>query len=93
MIGPLDDHVDLRTPEKSTRSALSYLVFNSAENAYSKMNKTDWINPLNQKSKSKKDEENEDAPDLAEAPASLGFSSEGISDGSGITRNHDVRFS
>ena len=76
----LDDHVDFRTPEKTTGSALSYLVFNTAENAYSKMNKTDWINPLNQKSKSKKDDESEDSPDLAEAPASLGFSSEGLAD-------------
>ena len=77
----LDEHVDVRKPDKSTtRSALSYLVFNTAENAYSKMNKTDWINPLNQKSKAKKDEDNEDAPDLAEAPASLGFSSDGLAD-------------
>ena len=53
----LDETPDIRIPDHEMKSAMSYLVFNTAENAYSNLVKNDLINPLNQKSKTKKDDE------------------------------------
>ena len=62
----LDDTPDLRTPTKDSKSALSYLVFNTAENVFSKANKNDLMNTINQKSKSKKDTSDEPDGDFTE---------------------------
>ena len=77
----LEESPDLRLPSKNAKSALSYLIFNTAENPYAKTK--DFSNPLNnQKTKSKKEEEATDKASLGEAPASLGI---GLDDADGTS--------
>ena len=77
----LEESPDLRLPSKNAKSALSYLIFNTAENPYAKTK--DFSNPLNnQKTKSKKEEDATDKTSLGEAPASLGI---GLDDADGTS--------
>jgi WAS family protein 1 len=77
----LEDSPDLRQPSKATTSALSYLIFNTAENPFAKARMADFTNPLDQKIKAKKDDwdANREADNLlGAAPASLGFHDDAI---------------
>ena len=69
----LEENPDLRKPSRNAKSALSYLIFNTAENPYAKTK--DFSNPLsNQKAKTKKDDEDTtENTALGEAPVSLGI--------------------
>ena len=70
----LEESPDLRLPSDNAKSALSYLIFNTADNPYAK--RKDFSNPLNnQKANKTKKEEDEgaDKTTLGEAPVSLGI--------------------
>lgn len=70
----LEEHPDLRIPPRSTNTALSYLIFNTAENPYAKQPVDMFVNPLEGASqKSKKSEEPTENPGrLGDAPSSFG---------------------
>lgn len=75
----LEENPDLRLPSKDTKSALSYLIFNTAENPYSQSK--DYQDPLdfsNTKSKAEKGHETDanEPSALGEAPVSFGLDSE-----------------
>lgn len=69
----LDEQPYLRKPSKHAKSALSYLIFNTADNPYSKQ-RMEFVNPLNQKTKSVRNDGTTDEANggIGEAPASLG---------------------
>ena len=75
----LEEHPDLRLPSRDTKSALSFTIFNTAENPYGKRQK-DFTNPLSsqQKNRLKKNESEIDENNgvLGDAPDSFAMDAE-----------------